>query len=96
MGKNFGTDGFRVEANKNLTFEHAIQIGRFLGWYYGVKQDRKARIVIGKDTRRSSYMFEYALCTGLMASGAETISCMSPRRPAWPTSPGWMTLTAAS
>ncbi len=71
MGKYFGTDGFRGEANKNLTFEHAIQIGRFLGWYYGANQNKKAKIVIGKDTRRSSYMFEYALCTGLMASGAD-------------------------
>ncbi|MBR5422288.1 MAG: phosphoglucosamine mutase [Lachnospiraceae bacterium] len=71
MGKYFGTDGFRGEANKNLTFDHAIKIGRFLGWYYGVKEGKKAKIVIGKDTRRSSYMFEYALCTGLMASGAD-------------------------
>ena len=71
MGKYFGTDGFRGEANKVLTFEHAIQIGRFLGWYYGARVGKKAKIVIGKDTRRSSYMFEYALCTGLMASGAD-------------------------
>ena len=71
MGKYFGTDGFRGEANKNLTFEHAIQIGRFLGWYYGARQNKKCKIVIGKDTRRSSYMFEYALCTGLVASGAD-------------------------
>ena len=71
MGKYFGTDGFRGEANKNLTFEHAIKIGRFLGWYYGAKEGKKAKVVIGKDTRRSSYMFEYALCTGLMASGAD-------------------------
>ena len=71
MGKYFGTDGFRGEANRNLTYEHAIKIGRFLGWYYGAKQGKKAKIVIGKDTRRSSYMFEYALCTGLMASGAD-------------------------
>ena len=71
MGKYFGTDGFRGEANKTLTFEHAVQIGRFLGWYYGAKQGKKAKILIGKDTRRSSYMFEYALCTGLMASGAD-------------------------
>ena len=71
MGKYFGTDGFRGEANKNLTFDHAIKIGRFLGWYYGMNQNKKAKIVIGKDTRRSSYMFEYALCTGLMASGAD-------------------------
>ena len=71
MGKYFGTDGFRGEANKDLTFVHAVQIGRFLGWYYGARQNKKAKIVIGKDTRRSSYMFEYALCTGLMASGAD-------------------------
>ena len=71
MGKYFGTDGFRGEANKDLTFEHAVKIGRFLGWYYGERVGKKAKIVIGKDTRRSSYMFEYALCTGLMASGAD-------------------------
>ena len=71
MGKYFGTDGFRGEANKDLTFEHAVKIGRFLGWYYGARLGKKAKIVIGKDTRRSSYMFEYALCTGLMASGAD-------------------------
>lgn len=71
MGKYFGTDGFRGEANVDLTFEHAIKIGRFLGWYYGANQGKKARVVIGKDTRRSSYMFEYALVTGLTASGAD-------------------------
>ena len=71
MGKYFGTDGFRGEANQDLTFEHAVKIGRFLGWYYGKRLEKKAKIVIGKDTRRSSYMFEYALCTGLMASGAD-------------------------
>ena len=71
MGKYFGTDGFRGEANKTLTFEHAIQIGRFLGWYYGKRVGKKAKVVIGKDTRRSSYMFEYALCTGLTSSGAD-------------------------
>ena len=69
MGKYFGTDGFRGEANKNLTVEHAFKIGRYLGWYYG--QNRKAKVVIGKDTRRSSYMFENALCAGLTASGAD-------------------------
>ena len=69
MGKYFGTDGFRGEANKKLTVEHAFKVGRYLGWYYG--QDYKARIVIGKDTRRSSYMFEYALAAGLTASGAD-------------------------
>lgn len=71
MGKYFGTDGFRGEANKGLTFEHAVKIGRFLGWYFGANMNKKAKVVIGKDTRRSSYMFEYALCTGLMASGAD-------------------------
>ncbi len=71
MGKYFGTDGFRGEANQNLTFEHAVKIGRYLGWYYGARLGKKAKVVIGKDTRRSSYMFEYALCTGLMASGAD-------------------------
>ena len=69
--KYFGTDGFRGEANKSLNFDHAIKIGRFLGWYYGKNMGKKARVLIGKDTRRSSYMFEYALCTGLMASGAD-------------------------
>ena len=71
LGKYFGTDGFRGEANVVLTYEHAIKIGRFLGWYYGARLGKKAKVVIGKDTRRSSYMFEYALCTGLMASGAD-------------------------
>ena len=72
MGKYFGTDGFRGEANVNLTVEHAFQVGRFLGWYYGQQhEDTRCRIVIGKDTRRSSYMFEYALVAGLTASGAD-------------------------
>ena len=69
MGQYFGTDGFRGEANKDLTVEHAFKIGRYLGWYYG--RDHKAKVVIGKDTRRSSYMFESALCAGLTASGAD-------------------------
>lgn len=69
MGKYFGTDGFRGEANEVLTVEHAFKVGRFLGFYYG--QEHKARVVIGKDTRRSSYMFEYALVAGLTASGAD-------------------------
>lgn len=69
MGKYFGTDGFRGEANIDLTVEHAYKVGRFLGWYYGKKH--KAKIVIGKDTRRSSYMFEYSLVAGLTASGAD-------------------------
>ena len=76
MGKYFGTDGFRGEANCNLTADHAFKVGRFLGWYYTQLrrrngQDGPARIVIGKDTRRSSYMFEYSLVGGLVASGAD-------------------------
>jgi len=72
MGKYFGTDGFRGEANVNLTVEDAFKVGRFLGWYYGQKaQDGRCRVVIGKDTRRSSYMFEYSLVAGLTASGAD-------------------------
>jgi len=76
MGKYFGTDGFRGEANVNLTADHAFQVGRFLGWYYTQLKRRSgadgpARIVIGKDTRRSSYMFEYSLVGGLVASGAD-------------------------
>ena len=76
MGKYFGTDGFRGEANRTLTADHAYTIGRFLGWYYGMLKRRQgdsspARIVIGKDTRRSSYMFEYTLVGGLVASGAD-------------------------
>ena len=76
MEKYFGTDGFRGEANENLTADHAYKVGRFLGWYYGELKRQKgdhtpARIVIGKDTRRSSYMFEYTLVGGLVASGAD-------------------------
>ena len=76
MGKYFGTDGFRGEANVTLTADHAFQVGRFLGWYYTQLKRRSgtdgpARIVIGKDTRRSSYMFEYSLVGGLVASGAD-------------------------
>ena len=72
MGRYFGTDGFRGEANVDLTVEHAYQVGRFLGWYYGQKKkEERCRIVIGKDTRRSSYMFEYSLVAGLTASGAD-------------------------
>ena len=69
--KYFGTDGFRGKANEGLTVDHAFQIGRFIGWYYGAKQERKARVLIGKDTRRSSYMFESALVAGVVASGAD-------------------------
>ena len=76
LGKYFGTDGFRGNANENLTADHAYKVGRFLGWYYGELKrrsgdDTPARIVIGKDTRRSSYMFEYSLVGGLTASGAD-------------------------
>ncbi len=76
MGKYFGTDGFRGEANENLTALHAYKVGRFLGWYYGelkrrAGDDTPAKIVIGKDTRLSSYMFEYSLVGGLTASGAQ-------------------------
>ena len=72
MGKYFGTDGFRGEANVDLTVEHAYQVGRFLGWYYGQEdREKRCRVVIGKDTRRSSYMFEYSLVAGLTASGAD-------------------------
>lgn len=72
MGKYFGTDGFRGEANVDLTVEHAYKVGRYLGYYYGRNhEDGKASVVIGKDTRRSSYMFEYSLVAGLTASGAD-------------------------
>ena len=76
MGRYFGTDGFRGEANVNLTADHAYKVGRFLGWYFGEMKRRNgseepARVVIGKDTRRSSYMFEYTLAAGLTASGAD-------------------------
>ena len=76
MGRYFGTDGFRGEANENLTADHAYKVGRFLRWYYGELKRQKgddtpAKIVIGKDTRRSSYMFEYSIVGGLTASGAD-------------------------
>lgn len=76
MGKYFGTDGFRGEANENLTADDAYKVGRFLGWYYGELKkragiDEAPRIVIGKDTRKSGYMFEYTLVAGLTASGAD-------------------------
>jgi len=69
MGKYFGTDGFRGKANEGLTASHAFEVGRFLGWYYG--RSHRAKIVVGKDTRRSSYMLEYALSAGIAASGAD-------------------------
>ena len=76
MGKYFGTDGFRGEANLTLTCDQAYKVGRFLGWYFGELKRRSGdktspKVVIGKDTRRSSYMFEYALIAGLTASGAD-------------------------
>ena len=75
MGKYFGTDGFRGEANVTLTAKHAFKIGRYLGWYFNQnhldKPGSHARIVIGKDTRRSSYMLEYALAAGITSSGAD-------------------------
>ncbi len=76
MGRYFGTDGFRGTANENLTADHAFRVGRFLGWYFGELKrqngdDSAPRIIIGKDTRRSSYMFEYSLVGGLTASGAD-------------------------
>ncbi len=76
MGKYFGTDGFRGEANVDLTADHAFKVGRFLGWYYTqlkrkAGSEEQARVVIGKDTRRSSYMFEFSLVAGLTASGAD-------------------------
>lgn len=76
MAKYFGTDGFRGEANINLTADHAYKVGRFLGWYFNQQKIKKgseepAKIVIGKDTRRSGYMFEYSLIAGLTASGAD-------------------------
>ncbi|HNX16329.1 MAG TPA: phosphoglucosamine mutase [Bacilli bacterium] len=78
QNKYFGTDGFRGESNKDLTAFHAFQVGRFLGWYYSSAQfaarhpnGEKAKVCIGKDTRRSSYMLEYALCSGITASGAD-------------------------
>lgn len=70
--KYFGTDGFRGKANEGLRVDHAFKIGRFIGWYYGLREGKKARILLGKDTRRSSYMFESALVSGLVASGADT------------------------
>ena len=97
MGKYFGTDGFRGEAGITLTADHAYKVGRFLGWYYNALRERNgdtnpARIVIGKDTRRSSYMFEYSLVAGLTAM---PICSMLPLLHLWRTSLAWMTLIAA-
>ena len=83
MGRYFGTDGFRGEANENLTADHAYKVGRFLGWYYGELKRQKgddtpAKIVIGKDTRRSSYMFEYSIVGGLTLRERTHICSMLP------------------
>ena len=101
MSKYFGTDGFRGEAGITLTADHAYKVGRFLGWYYNALRERNgdtdhARIVIGKDTRRSSYMFEYSLVAGLTASGADAICSTSLQLRLWRISPVWMTLTVVS
>ena len=76
MGKYFGTDGFRGEVNEKLTVDHAYKIGQFLGWYLNEKHkingiDEPAKVVIGKDTRRSSYSLEYALAAGLTGAGTD-------------------------
>ena len=99
MGKYFGTDGFRGEAGITLTADHAYKVDRFLGWYYNALRERNgnnepACIVIGKDTRRSSYMFEYSLVAGLTASGADAYLLHVTTTP--PTSPAWTTSTVAS
>ena len=101
MAKYFGTDDFRGEAGITLTADHAYKVGRFLGWYYNALRERNgdnesARIVIGKDTRRNSYMFEYSLVAGLAASGADAYLLLSPPPHPWFTSPVWMILIAAS
>ena len=100
MGKYFGTDGFRGEANVTLTSDHAFKVGRFLGWYYSQLKrrsgsDEPAKIVIGKDTRRSSYMFEYSLVGGLVASGADAYLLHVTPPPLWRLLPGRTALTAA-
>lgn len=99
MGKYFGTDGFRGEAGITLTANHAFKIGRFLSWYYGelkrqAGDSSPARILIGKDTRRSSYMFEYSLVGGLTASGADAYLLHVTTTPSVAILPVWMSLTA--
>ena len=101
MGKYFGTDGFRGEAGITLTADHAYNVGRFLGWYYNALRERNgnnepARIVIGKDTRRSSYMFEYSLVAGLTPTVQMLTCCTSLLRRLWLISLAWTTSTAAS
>lgn len=102
MGKYFGTDGFRGEANEELTAEHAYKVGRFLGWYFTERKKRegdgsRAKIVIGKDTRRSGYMFEYALVGRACGFGGGRLSAGTLRRPLrWRTSCGRRISTAGS
>ena len=101
MGKYFGTDGFRGEAGITLTADHAYNVGRFLGWYYNALRERNgnnepARIVIGKDIRRSSYMFEYSLVAGLTPTVQMLTCCTSLLRRLWLISLAWTTSTAAS
>ncbi len=94
--KYFGTDGFRGEANVGLTVEHAYKIGRFVGWYYGANRSAKC-VIVGKDTRRSSYMFEAALVSGLVASGADAYMLhVIPTRRAWHIRPWRAASIAAS
>ena len=93
MGKYFGTDGFRGKAGEGLTADHAYQIGRFLGWYFG--RTHRAQIVVGKDTRRSSYMLEYAISAGMAAPALTSTCSMSPPLPLSPTWPVPTALTAA-
>ncbi|WP_306484015.1 phosphoglucosamine mutase [Anaerococcus sp.] len=68
--KYFGTDGFRGEANKTLNVYHAFKIGRFIGDYFSKNKNGNGKILIGKDTRRSSYMYEAALSAGITSSGS--------------------------
>ena len=103
MGKYFGTDGFRGEANVNLTVEHAYRVGRFLGWYYGQRAKKTAdnpegrcRVAIGKDTRRSSYMFEYSLVEVSPLLVRMFICFMSPLPRVYPMWCARRSLTAAS
>ena len=101
MGKYFGTDGFRGEANVELTAEHAHKIGRFLGWYFE-KQNQEAgktgpvRVAVGKDTRRSGYMLEYALVGAWPLPARRRICCTSRPRPPLRISRAKWALTAAS
>ena len=106
MGKYFGTDGFRGEANCTLTADHAFKVGRFLGWYYSQLKlraglDEPARIIIGKDTRRSSYMLEYSLVGGLVAGFplamvAQNLTPICSTSPPPPPSPMWPAPTAST